>query len=120
MPNVFSHLGGRFALAHNPGMAQSADNRRRWLGGGFLGGALAMLLAGETVLKDRLSPAAFVFFWLGCMVLTGLAMLVAILDFGAQQRRAREEQRKLFENTLDDIVRKQNAQSQKPPADDAG
>jgi len=94
-------------------MAVSAEKVRRWIGGGFLGAALAMVITGETVLKNRLQPTGFVFFWLGCLIFTGLAMIVAIIDFAAQQRRAQEEQRKLFETTLDDIARKKNAQSGK-------
>lgn len=96
-------------------MAGRAEKIRRWIGGGFLGAALAMLIAGETVLKNRLPPTGFVFFWLGCLIFTGLAMIVAIVDFAAQQRHAQEEQRKLVESTLDDIARKKDAQSRKTP-----
>ena len=96
-------------------MAGRAEKIRRWIGGGFLGAALGMVVAGETVLKNRLQPTGFVFFWLGCLIFTGLAMIVAVIDFAAQQRRAREEQRQLFESTLDDIARKKNPPGGKTP-----
>jgi drug/metabolite transporter (DMT)-like permease len=96
-------------------MANSPDVRRRSLGGIFLVAALAMLIAGQTVLQDRLGPTGFIFFWLGCFVFTGLALLVAILDFSAVRRRTRKEQLELFENTLKGIEQQKESKSQNSP-----
>jgi hypothetical protein len=78
-----------------------------------------MLIAGDTVLKDRLSPLGFLFFWLTCLGLTGTAIIIAIRDFASLQRRAHEEQRRLFESALEEIARRKAAklQEQQPPED---
>ena len=96
-------------------MANSPDVRRRWLGAIFLTAALGMLIAGQTVLQDRLGTTGFILFWLGCFVLTGLALLVAILDFSAVRRRTRKEQLELFENTLKGIEQQKESKSRNPP-----
>jgi len=96
-------------------MADSRDVRRRWLGAVFLVAALGMLIAGQTVLLDRLGPVAFIFFWLGCFAFTVLALLVAILDFSAVRRRTRKEQVELFESTLQGIERQKESKSQPSP-----
>ena len=59
-----------------------------------------MLVAGETVLKPRLKDLSFLVYWLICLVLTGLAILVAFLDASAVRRRTRREARDLLESTL--------------------
>jgi hypothetical protein len=84
-------------------MALDATARRRWLGGGALAGALAMLICGETVLQGRLRPFDFVIYWLFCFVLTGVAMIVAFRDLRALQQRTRQQQRDLLQNTLKEI-----------------
>ncbi len=84
-------------------MGLDATARRRWLGGGVLAGALAMLVCGETVLQDRLKPFDFIIYWLLCFVLTGVAMIVAFRDLRALQHRIRQQQRDLLQNTLKEI-----------------
>jgi len=84
-------------------MALDATARRRWLGGGALAGALVMLICGETILQGRLRPFDFVIYWLLCFVLTGVAMIVAFRDLRALQRRTRQQQRDLLQNTLKEI-----------------
>jgi hypothetical protein len=80
-----------------------ATARRRWFGVLVLVVALALLVAGDTVLKGRLGPVAFLAYWLVCLALTGIAVFVAMLDFRALRFRMREENRRLFENTLKQI-----------------
>jgi hypothetical protein len=63
-----------------------------------------MLLAGETVLKNRLSDAGFLIFWLACFALTVGAIAVALLDARAVARGNLKEQRDLFEATLRNIA----------------
>jgi membrane protein implicated in regulation of membrane protease activity len=84
-------------------MALDASGRRRWFGAVVLLAALAMLLCGQTVLKARLGALAFIAYWLVCFGLTGLAILIALLDVRALQRRSRQQQRDLFETTLRQI-----------------
>jgi membrane protein implicated in regulation of membrane protease activity len=92
-------------------MALDATARRRWLGAATLLAALAMLICGETVLKGRLGDLGFLAYWLVCLVLTGLAVVVAFLDVRALGRRTRQEQRDLFEKTLRQIETEARAKS---------
>jgi uncharacterized membrane protein len=94
-------------------MADSSDTRRRWLGGIALGVALAMLIAGETVLSHRLGPLGFAIFWLVCLLFTCVAIIVAFRDLSVVRRRTREEQRALFESTLGEIARQRAAKAGK-------
>lgn len=62
--------------------------------------ALVMLILGQTVLQTRLSGIAFLLYWLVCIVLTGVAIVIAFLDVRALQNRTRQEQEQLFASTL--------------------
>ena len=84
-------------------MALDATTRRRWFGALVLLAALGMLVAGETVLKGNLENLAFIFYWLGCFILTGLAIVIAFLDARALRRQTHQEQHDLFEATLKQI-----------------
>jgi hypothetical protein len=95
-------------------MASKTDRRRRWLGAVFLLTALAMLVAGETVLGKHLHGLGFVLFWLVCLLFTSLAMLVAFWDAAVTRRRVREEQRVFLEDTLREIAERKGAQSAAP------
>ncbi len=86
------------------GMGLDATARRRWLGGIVLLGALGMLIAGETVLQGRLNPLEFLLYWLVCLALTSLAILIAFQDVRAVQRRLRQEKRDLLQSTLERIA----------------
>ena len=78
-----------------------------------------MLVAGETVLRERLDKLGFVIFWLICLGFTFLAMVVAAWDASVIRRRSREEQRAFLENTLKEIAGRKKAKSGRPekPAD---
>jgi hypothetical protein len=95
-------------------MAIDATTRRRWFGAVVLLAALAMLICGETVLKGKLGDLMFIAYWLVCLALTGLAILVAFLDARALQRRTRQEQRDLFETTLKEIQSKARTRPNRP------
>src|ERR1044071_7258691 len=84
-------------------MALDATIKRRLLGTGFLLASLGMLIAGETVLKGRLTPNASVLYWLGCFVFTILAIITALRDVRALSAKAVKEQRGLLDTTLRDI-----------------
>ncbi len=94
----------------------SSTARRRWFGAAVLTTALAMLVCGQTVLRGKLGGTAFVAYWCLCFGLTFLAMIVALLDARALQRRMRHEQRDLLESTLAEIQREAaNRKGQSPP-----
>jgi len=82
-------------------MANSGDARRRWFGAIFLALALGMLIAGQTVLRERLErhPGAFVYFWSACFLATGVTLIIALLDLRAIRHRARQERTELVKKT---------------------
>lgn len=84
-------------------MTFDSTARRRILGALFLLAALAMLVGGETVFKERLSPVQSLVFWLCCLLFTLLAIWVAFRDFRALTQRVSKDQRELFESTLSKI-----------------
>jgi hypothetical protein len=84
-------------------MAIDATARRRWFGAVILGLALAMLVCGETILKGKLGDLGFLGYWAVCLLLTGVAVLIALADARALRRRTRMEHRDLFESTLKEI-----------------
>lgn len=84
-------------------MFTSEDARRRWFGILFLILAGGMLIWGETVFRSRLRGVAFIAYWLVCFVFVMLAMVTALLDLRAMRRRTRDQQRDLFQQTLEDI-----------------
>lgn len=86
-------------------MAEHSRKRRRWLGIICLVTAIAMLIAGETVLSERLTGFGLLLYWLMCFATTGLAALVAIRDLVHVRRENRAEQRKLLEQTLQEVER---------------
>ena len=98
-------------------MADKRDLRRRALGAFFLVASLVMLIAGETVLSDRLRahPGEFVIFWMACFVFVGLAFLMALLDLAVIRRRTREQQRELLESALRQIAQTKESKSNRPP-----
>jgi hypothetical protein len=86
-------------------MAENSRNRRRWLGIICLVTAIVMLIVGETVLGERLTGFGLLLYWLTCFAITGLAALVAIRDLVHVRRENRAEQRKLLEQTLQEVER---------------
>jgi hypothetical protein len=99
-------------------MALDATARRRVVGALLVALALAMLIAGQTVLSGRLNPWGFMLYWLVCLVLTGGAMVTAFRDLRAIQQTNLREQRRLFHATLEQIAKE--ARTKAPPQDRAG
>ena len=97
-------------------MAKPADTPWRWLGAVFPGSALLMLVLGRTVFASSLHNATFIFYWLACFAFTGLAALVAMVDFFVLRRRTRAQQREFLEDTLREIM-DQQAKDHRPPPD---
>ena len=96
-------------------MNNRADIRRRWIGAIFLGGALLMLVLGETALRDRLDEITFIVFWLICFLLTCGAIFVALLDLSVVRRRTREEHKALFQDALREIESSRDKKKQNTP-----
>ena len=88
-------------------MDRRSLNPRRIIGGIALLGALFLLLAGETLLKNRLKDVGYILYWLACLVLTAVAIVAAFLDVRALQRRTRREHQVLIEETFKEIADKQ-------------
>ena len=98
-------------------MTWNAKARRRWLGALSLAVAVAMLLAGETVLNGRLRGLGLAIYWLFCFLFTTLAIFVALLDARAVGLQSREEQRRLFEDTLRAIETEKRSRKSSGPQD---
>jgi hypothetical protein len=88
-------------------MFDAATVRRRWFGALYLALAAGLLIWGQTVLKPYLQGPVFILYWLACFVLTGLSMLIALLDVRAMRRQTRQQQRDLVERTLLEIETEQ-------------
>jgi len=86
-------------------MKMTGSARRRWFGGIVLGMATMMLILGETALNGHLRGTVFVLYWTSCFVLTMAAIIVALRDLRALQRKVGREQRDLMEDTLSDVER---------------
>jgi hypothetical protein len=84
-----------------------ADARRRWFGVLFLLLGGGMLVWGLTVLRPHLVGLGFVAYWLVCLVLTGLAMVVALLDARATRLRIREQHHELLRRTIGNLASEQ-------------
>lgn len=90
-------------------MTANTKTRRRWFGAICLLGSVVMLIAGETMLKDRLQPLVMVIYWSVCFILTGLAAGVALMDAARVRNEQRDEHRALIESTLQEIEREKIA-----------
>ena len=84
-------------------MTWNAKTRRRWFGALCLIAAVVLLIAGETSPKPGASAPGFIGYWLACFLFAVFAMVAAILDVSAVSRAAHDEQRALFEKTLNEI-----------------
>ena len=84
-------------------MGLDERGRRRWVGAAALAAALLMLIAGQTLLQRTLAGAGFLLYWLACLVLTTLAIVVALADVRASRISIRKEQRELLDNTIKQI-----------------
>lgn len=62
-----------------------------------------MLILGMTVLKNRLRLQTFLYYWLVCMVVTAMALIIALLDLRAVRLRSQKEQAELVNRALREI-----------------
>jgi hypothetical protein len=87
-------------------MVRNAMTIRRVIGAAALGVAVVLLVLGETVLKDKLSPVAFVLFWTLCFFFTISAILCAYFDLRALRQSTRRAHQELLESAFKEIERK--------------
>lgn len=73
-----------------------------------------MLIGGETFLKTRLTPLLFLLYWLVCLLLTGVAIVVALADLRVQRHRARAAERQLLETAIQEIRAEAKAKASRP------
>jgi len=95
-------------------MIWNPDKFRRWSGGVYLATAIGMLIAGLTVLQDRLSGLAFAIYWLICMLLTFLSLMIALLDVRAVRRQSRQQQNDLMRQMISNVERARHELLKKP------
>lgn len=81
----------------------NSTTRRRIWGIIFLGGALAMLILGLTVLERRLSPLPLLIYWLVCFALTCGAMIVAVRDLRDIRHETTDKHRDLLKDIAHEI-----------------
>lgn len=87
-------------------MSEKTKFGPRVVGAVSIGIAILMLIAGETVLKSRLSGIPMLCYWLACFVFTMIAAGAALLEAARVRFVSREEKRALIEDTIKDIERK--------------
>ena len=63
-----------------------------------------MLIWGLTWLHPVLKNWYFVIYWLVCFFLTGLAMVIALLDIRAIRKEIREDEKKLVNHIFQDVA----------------
>ena len=107
MPTIIQSESAKKLLDSGPPFVLSsavdrATRFRRFFGSIFLILASGMLILGQSWLRPILEGVVFVVFWLCCFVFTGLAMLMALLDFRAIRKRAIHEQRDLVKHAFHD------------------
>lgn len=81
---------------------------RRVISGIFLVAALLMLALGLTVFSKYLSGRNFVIYWLACLLLTGVAAILALVDLFVLRRKLRKEQSDLIKSTLGEAQSENN------------
>ena len=84
------------------GMPTSKDKRRRWFGTFYVIVAAGMVFWGEIVFRSKLNGVTFLVYWTTCFVLTGLAILSAILDIRAVRKEILSRQKDILNKVLND------------------
>ena len=62
-----------------------------------------MLVAGQTVLQGRMAGAAYIAYWVICLILTTAAIITALADVRATSHQIRRQERELIEHTIKQI-----------------
>jgi hypothetical protein len=93
------------------------NSRVRWFGGLFLIVAAGQLIWGQTLLKPYLNGLIYVAYWLGCLLFTGLAMVMALLDMRSIRMRTREQHRQIVKKAFLDGSPSPDHEKAMPPQD---
>jgi hypothetical protein len=103
----FGHFGdGKMGLpVVDSHMVFTPGTVLRWLATICLAISAGMVVAGESLLKERLRAEAFIYYWLVCITFTFLTMVIALVDFWMVRRRLRREQKELIQDALQAIAR---------------
>ena len=65
--------------------------------------AVAMLIAGQTLLQPALRGDLFFLYWLICVLLTGAAIVTALVDARETRIQIKKQERDLLEHTIKQI-----------------
>jgi hypothetical protein len=84
-------------------MLCNSRTRRRGFGMACLMGAGLMLIFGQTVLRPHLEGWGFILYWMGCFLLTGWAVIAALLDLRAVTKETRHEQSDILHELVEEI-----------------
>lgn len=87
-------------------MSAKSKSIRRIIGTVSIGIAIAMLVAGETVFKSRLSGIPMLGYWMACFIFTAIAAIAAWVDAARVREESRAEKRALIEETIKTIENK--------------
>lgn len=103
----------------NPLIRHKSDRRRRWFGLLYLLIAGIMLLWGVSWLEPYLVGWKFLVYWLGCFLVTMMAILVALLDMWIIRIRARQQRHAASQGAIkrNDAIQESKDQSQAPDMD---
>ena len=85
-----------------------AQKRRRRIGAAFLGLAVLLVVAGQTLLNQWLVGLTFVAYWVFCLLCIAAAMFVTLLDFRSIARDAQQEHADLLRRALNPGTVNQN------------
>ena len=81
----------------------------RALGTIFLTACCAMLVLGQTLLRDDLAGPQFLLYWSWCFLITLLAGMMAILDLMLVRRASRKVCRELIQHDLTEPDQQESA-----------
>jgi protein-S-isoprenylcysteine O-methyltransferase Ste14 len=107
-----------FATQATRGLIRDQKTRRIVMGAALVG-ALLLIVAGSTFLREALDPKertlAFVLFWIACGWLTILAILLALFDLLIVRAQSRAARKTLAEQIVTSAGEGEaNARKQKP------
>lgn len=81
-------------------MAGIINSRRRWFGLFFLLLSVGLLVWGQTWLSEVLKGWAYIGYWSLCLLVTMLALVLALWDARATRREIRAQQLRILRETF--------------------
>jgi hypothetical protein len=77
----------------------------------FLGAALLLLAAGQTLLRGHLSGLGYILYWLACLACVLAAAITALVDAWLVRQELRRQQLELIRQTLETAAAKPDSKS---------